>query len=862
MGQQILEDWNCSQGAVPTAGNPTTFTCPEPHNFVAGTRISLWNASGGSWANMNNQERFYLRLNINAATTTQIQVSDTQFLPQTGNFVIYTETNEQILVNVATSDILNIVTRGYNSTTPAAHPMEDQMWGPSSAAVSYPITITGPNTFTIPFNSTGFGAYSGNTITLQRSSFTYTSAPAQLQYAQLGEGASPNIWPQSGHYATLIAPGCASPSSSNQSAAFECARGYFDPANQKGYGGKAQVSSLVVSGGNGTITLASAYSYNGQEGNRTLGPNQLVWLQGMNEGSNAFNSINRPWIMSAVNGGLTQITIPGMGGQGVVDGTYTPSVTPNNFWLEPPASLYYWFYGDFGNGSNFPAGYTQQLIKSGPSFNANDNRVNMYICWGKTTSPFANSTGTLELGNYFAMQPSGTAYHGYQSLNNDIYANQCGLYTFTSQFGHLVGASSPAYLPNNYSNNGFPSYPPWTGETGHNAWELVNHFYIDMESLYEDMSGQTIQLGQMTMDYKPTEPEEYISSRGVIYTGSAYEIDLQTNEGGTGATSYQFRWSTSDMTAGGFSTGICQSGSTACSAADSVNWNASSAPFLRYTSAALPAPSPTIYWGIRPTIPVAGVSGSGQSPIWINTDFDPNMAVGDHITVSGLTGNTAANQTNTAITGIYPRTTWWYTNPSPTWPAGATPGKLQNIVCNGSSCTVNLTVNHGIVPGWRVMVWSTLTGDATHGYRFTVTSTPTPSSFTFASNAAAGTYASDTANTYHMAVLAEPGLSVAGTGNGNWANETAATLVSTENYKNFAQIAFSPGVSSASSGSSNPCDLNGDGVVNVLDVNLAVAAALGTGACTARLDGSTQCTIIDVQRVATAALGGTCNVAH
>ena len=259
---------------------------------------------------------------------------------------------------------------------------------------------------------------------------------------------------------------------------------------------------------------------------------------------------------------------------------------------------------------------------------------------------------------------------------------------------------------------------------------------------------------------------------------------------------YEFRHSTSDMTSAGYSTGICQSGTTTCASPDRVTAsNDGSTDFLRYISSSLPPPGMSpLYWAVRPTMPVSGSSGNGQSPIWINTDYNPNMAAGDHIAVAGLTGNTAANPvTNVPITGVFPRTTWFHTNPSPSWPTGATSGQLTSIICNGSSCTVNLTASHGIVPGWRVLVYSSLTGDATHGYRYTVTATPTSSSFTFASTAAAGTYASDTAGQYHMAVQAEPRLSIArAPGSGNWAGETGATLVSTENFKNFAQIAFSP----------------------------------------------------------------------
>ncbi len=56
------------------------------------------------------------------------------------------------------------------------------------------------------------------------------------------------------------------------------------------------------------------------------------------------------------------------------------------------------------------------------------------------------------------------------------------------------------------------------------------------------------------------------------------------------------------------------------------------------------------------------------------------------------------------------------------------------------------------------------------------------------------------------------------------------------------------------------CDANGDGVVNVADVQLAVNTALGTAPCTTDLDQNGRCDIVDVQRVVNAALGSACRI--
>lgn len=54
------------------------------------------------------------------------------------------------------------------------------------------------------------------------------------------------------------------------------------------------------------------------------------------------------------------------------------------------------------------------------------------------------------------------------------------------------------------------------------------------------------------------------------------------------------------------------------------------------------------------------------------------------------------------------------------------------------------------------------------------------------------------------------------------------------------------------------CDLNQDGLYNILDVRLMTNQVLGITACTNDLDQSGSCTIVDIQRVIDKALGGVC----
>jgi Bacterial Ig-like domain (group 1) len=57
----------------------------------------------------------------------------------------------------------------------------------------------------------------------------------------------------------------------------------------------------------------------------------------------------------------------------------------------------------------------------------------------------------------------------------------------------------------------------------------------------------------------------------------------------------------------------------------------------------------------------------------------------------------------------------------------------------------------------------------------------------------------------------------------------------------------------------SPCDLNGDGVVNNTDVQIAISQVLTPGSCgNADLIGSGQCSVVDVQRIIYASMGGAC----
>jgi hypothetical protein len=99
-------------------------------------------------------------------------------------------------------------------------------------------------------------------------------------------------------------------------------------------------------------------------------------------------------------------------------------------------------------------------------------------------------------------------------------------------------------------------------------------------------------------------------------------------------------------------------------------------------------------------------------------------------------------------------------------------------------------------------------------------------------------------------------------GAGTTQSLTISTGVSNLKAANFSVKAYTAS-SGGGGGGGQPrgCDLNGDGVVNVVDVQLAISQALGTLPCgSADLIGSGTCTVIDVQRVISAALGSACQL--
>jgi hypothetical protein len=80
--------------------------------------------------------------------------------------------------------------------------------------------------------------------------------------------------------------------------------------------------------------------------------------------------------------------------------------------------------------------------------------------------------------------------------------------------------------------------------------------------------------------------------------------------------------------------------------------------------------------------------------------------------------------------------------------------------------------------------------------------------------------------------------------------------------KNGVDSKSSPTWSFTTAGSKKlSCDLNSDGVVNIVDVRIAENQALGVEPCgSADLNQDGVCTVVDIQRVVNAVLGKGCRI--
>ncbi len=225
-----------------------------------------------------------------------------------------------------------------------------------------------------------------------------------------------------------------------------------------------------------------------------------------------------------------------------------------------------------------------------------------------------------------------------------------------------------------FNGHAWSTYQPYAPNGLEGAHALYNMYawYLDNGGQRENYNGTltqgTTQLGPIKFYSVTGEPEEMVHSKVATWAPVRYGSGNQGYEvcwGGpkeidASRWTYNIAYSTSDLKTIGFSNGT-SGGSVAPN-------NNSTSEYQDWQSSTM-ALNAVEYIGIRPVAAIEGCSGSGISPIWCELQtyqgpgIDPMYASGDHVTVSGVGGNTAANQTAAAIPAVQPRVIWWLNDP-------------------------------------------------------------------------------------------------------------------------------------------------------------------------------------------------------
>jgi hypothetical protein len=451
--------------------------------------------------------------------------------------------------------------------------------------------------------------------------------------------------------------------------------------------------------------------------------------------------------------------------------------------------------------------------KSG-SWNSQYNRMCYYMMPSLTSSApdgYGVSAGDWQWGTYVNQNDTGPA-HFYHNLNFDTESGQPMLMCQTVNPTQEVGVTGGG---NDWGNQPF-----------HIGWQVANppsvnpgsgRYLFDANALtyfngYYQMGGARFY--PITWSSEANAPEEPIQGRALYYSkaNSKYNIYVQGPKSLVVAGAYEFRYSTASMKTNGYSTGICTSnnstpGTSPCPAGDTTSMAGSAFAGVKFTSGTVTSPPSTVYWAIKPIgTSVMSTTGNGQNPTYVITDQNQGFQVGDHVTVASVPGNTAANVTNQAITAVQAAQFWFRFNPTDQG-GSMTSGPLVSIVSDSASppnCTVTLNVNHNIFPGWMISVYGTPGNgpwqNVLESY-YKVATTPTAQTFTFvcAASDPSTTWNTDADDAHFvwLSVKALPGFGYAVAGNGSYNNDTTnynkgGTFTSTEDTRNFAEIAFTP----------------------------------------------------------------------
>lgn len=875
-GDGIITDWRgMSASAVVSAvctGSVqcTEITTTETHGLATGDHIGVIGGTG-SWVLINTQQgSMYVKQAWDKAATSVI-VSDTTRMEPTagaswtvtgqtgaGNIAAgcdnasYPDGTETVTMTSVTDGRTAVFARGspaYN------HCPEDQIVGPinrndghGAVLVSWPVTVIDGTHYTIPLNSSALGSFTGTLVITHGS-----STGSQILVPYTGDG-DPNVLNIStNHTAQWIIDAC------NTATPLYCANTYSDPMNQFGYGSfaSADATHLVVSGGTATFTFLAGITNSGVTGPQyPLAAGTVVWLWGWTEPADMpWGTLNRLWVITGVTGtggAGTQIQIGGMGAAGIPDGTYTPYKTSNQLYI-PMSGEEYFYFESGATDNNYPFEWPTTLVETnGDPTNPLWNRQRFW--W----QPGANFKTQLVVSDFVRDSLGTYGLKGYHALNLDWFANQWMFYEITTWPDHAESATDPWIPPGADSIfNGSAGY-----QSQESTYGLVHWFqggriwYMNITSLAGVIPPQTGLLGPLTYAQTTGEPEEWTSDRAGTYDGTNYHIYVRAPAVQRNGAQVKFNFYYSAASAAGDLSGSTLAASNVAAVSTYNGYSTSQA------QAVIPLPLlPTRSFQIQPIMNIAGVSGIGQSPVVLSFLSDPNLSTSSLVTTTGIGGNTAANVTGVTPSAIYPRQFLYRMIPKSPAPTVAGPLPSITVQSGGSyptcsqatcTCTANLTVNTSTlnvfvgsvigISGVPVGGPGTIPPGAgnTQGLNFYTVANVASTSFDFSCptpvgrNALTpGTYNTDYNSSTPMVVVIQPAIAVPPNGTpGAWDGGFNGTLIS---QNSFAEIIMTlPGTVSVS-----PCDLNGDGTVNVQDVVVMVNRVLAQATCSTGICGAT-----------------------
>ncbi|HFB98574.1 MAG TPA: fibronectin type III domain-containing protein, partial [Bryobacterales bacterium] len=403
------------------------------------------------------------------------------------------------------------------------------------------------------------------------------------------------------------------------------------------------------------------------------------------------------------------------------------------------------------------------------TWNPNFTRLLFTVTFGKD---FVRDPDGRYVGQFGTYAPG----HYYHYVDPNAYAGREMKIVVTQQPNHQVGQNSGIIYPYNPTKTGSLTTAPGT----RNYWDSMTNAYFKLQGYQQvnDPSGQTVRYGPLKLEEVTGEPDAFINILTATWAGSLNGLNQAGYEltwwGPTKQTvKYEVRYSLSESikTLGWSNATVGQTGITF----NGGLWSGRIAQIPM-------SEQDQIWFGIRPyDIQIYGVSGNGQSPIWVTTRAALGLSPGDRISVTGVGGNTAANQTNVPIAAVRDYQVWRVID-----------GTLTDITASGGVCTVNLMPGqtHNLVPGWEIVVRgseNTSLGNQYSGTFYRVSAVVDADSFQFeCPGVADGIYMNDHSTAIRFAVMAMPGVAIDGVGNGDWTG--GGTLTPTGESNGFFEV--------------------------------------------------------------------------